>query len=40
VVTQDDPKELVRQLQGSGWEGDLPAMRAGDSIAADDTVAW
>lgn len=40
VVTQDDPKELVRQLQGSGWAGDLPAMRAGDLVAADDDVAW
>ena len=40
VVTQGDPKELVRQLQGSVWEGDLPAMRAGDPIAAYDTVPW
>lgn len=27
-----DPRDLIRELQGSGWEGDLDAMRGGDPI--------
>lgn len=30
LVSTDDPRELVRQVAGSGWDGDLNEMREGN----------
>lgn len=40
VITQDDPRKLVRELQGSGWDGDLDAMRSASSIPGEPDAQW
>jgi Arc/MetJ family transcription regulator len=31
-VAGSDDRNLIRELEGSGWDGDLDAMRGGDPV--------